>query len=644
MPEALIELQLDDDVRHDIKRILIQRLRDAISGASVRDVELGELDRQLEGRLLPRGPERWPGSCLLNDPMSREKHIELLALLTQAQRQDPKWQVIEIDPNDADNASLQEAWLTNKASEYQLNNWLYNICYNVLRDPCAILFVGWKQSVRMVRKRMYRDAEFPHLPAVEDHQREEDREYEETLVQHPAIDYQGCELRTPDLADFYPYPADSQGQWDLKAMQGIGERMFLTEDQLLDGVEDYGYDPDEVEDLIRRGPTHNLKGDRLRDYKNQYDGTDGYLQAREDGFYECFLWFGKCPRLQQIDEESRIPEQYLHDDLMCMICPDADIVFQMDLSPYPDRPYISFSMLGRPNRFLGIGAMQLLATLQEEATANLQATIDGMNLEMTPALIVPPEYAQKYNTNEIFPGGLIIEEVMNSIRPLQWGGKAAMGLELGAALDDRASSLTAAQGWGQVNAKRPLVAEMQQVGSAVDAKFGLFLYGIGMSMEALAARIVALHLHFEGEGLNDSFTYQGQKKEVTAQNMRGRYRYVPTATSTTVTIESRMRITQQKIALQQGYIAAMLQVPPAFQPLVWHGVRQAFLDLGERQPEAWIGKEPVPPDPAAAGQAVPPFLQALIAQGVPPQVIQTAMAATQGLNQPGAGSGGALQQ
>ncbi len=211
------------------------------------------MDDQLEGRIQPYGGDtRWRGACILNDPASREADLELLALLTQAQRKDPKWQVIANNPDDDENATLQEMWLTNKSAEYKLNEHLYNVDYNALRDPCGIMYVGWRQTVKNVRKRMYRDSEFPDLPLVEGHQREEDREYEEAIVQHPQVEHQGCEFRTPDLADVYLYPADAQ---DIKTAIGIGERMLLTEDQLLDGIEDYGYDEEAVEELIRMGPT-----------------------------------------------------------------------------------------------------------------------------------------------------------------------------------------------------------------------------------------------------------------------------------------------------------------------------------------------------------------------------------------------------
>jgi len=638
MPEALIQLELKPYATEQVKRILCQRMNDAIAGAQERDILLLQLDDQLEGRIQPYGDKRWRGACILNDPMSREAHLELLALLTQAQRKDPKWQVIAQNPGDDENATLQEAWLTNKAAEYRLNNILYNVAYNALRDPCGVLFVGWKQTVRPVRKRMFRDSEFPDMPLVEGHQREEDREYEEAVVEQQEVAHQGCEFRTPDLADIYLYPADCQ---DIKTAYGIGERMLLTEDQLLDGVVDYGYDEEAVEELIRLGPTHSMGGDLLRTVRNEYDGTSNNASVREDGFYECFLYFGRMPKLR--DDEDAIPEQYRADDLMCMLCPQQQIVFLMDISPYTDRPYISFSMLPRPNRLLGIGAMQLLATLQDEANANLQLTIDGMDLEMAPVLVAPAEWIQKYNAFSIYPGAILPEDDPNTLRTLEWGSKAEKGMELQGAIVGRGKGLVAAEGYGELQAKVRKDAEIQNVLAATDSKFDLFLQGFQSSMEELAARIVALHAQFEGEGLQESFNYQGKQMEVSAQNMRGLYRYVPTATSTTVTPEMRLKLTQAKIQAQMGYFAALaqvMQISPQFAPLIWHGVRQALLDMGERQPEEWIGPEPQMPQP----QELPANIAQLVASGVPPQVIQQILASQGGLNTAPAGSGGALLQ
>jgi hypothetical protein len=291
-------------------------------------------------------------------------------------------------------------------------------------------------------------------------------------------------------------------------------------------------------------------------------------------------------------------------------------------------------MLKRPGRLLGIGAMQLIATIQEEATANLQLTIDSMNLEISPAMVAPYDWIDKYNAFEIYPGAILPEDVPNSLRPLEWNRNANQGLELQAALVDRGMGLVAAEGYGVMQSKVRKAAEITNVMDAADVKFDLFLQVMQTPQAELAARIVALHLKFDKQ-MQDTFMANGKKVTVTPAVLRGEYRFVPTATSSTGTPESRLQITMAKIELLKEYIALITQSPPNFWANVWHGFRSALIDMDERNPVAWIGVEPqVPQAPAPPpGQGgVSPGIQALIAAGVPPQVIQQIIAggATQG--------------
>src|ERR1019366_4610370 len=170
-----------------------------------------------------------------------------------------------------------------------------------------------------------------------------------------------------------------------------------------------------------------------------------------------------------------IPDKLTQREIMCMVCFNRDIVFQMKETAYEMRPYIMYHMLKRPNRLLGIGAMQLIATIQEEATANLQLTIDSMNLLMSPVLIAPYEWVEKYNTFKAYPGAILPEDVPNTLRPLEWNRSGGPGLELQEQLVNRAMGLVSAEGYGEMQQKVRKAAEIQNVMNAADVKFDLFL-------------------------------------------------------------------------------------------------------------------------------------------------------------------------
>lgn len=618
--DPIVELSLKPDVRESVSRVLVRRAEDAVAGSAMRDRFLIDWDDQLKGRVPVLGKRRWPNASELNGTITRESHLELLSLLTQAQRKDPKWTVEAADEGQEDSARAQEAWLTNLCAEYKLNRHLYNLAYNALRDPAAVLYVGWKQIIRKRYGRKFRlsglsDEEQQAAPLLDEEEREPDQSYEEVPVLSEEVEHAGCDFRVADLADFYLYPPDAPS---IEAAIGCAERMLLTEEQLLDGVEDFGYDEAAVKALIAGGPTHDSgDGSDYRSRKNMAEGVDSAAIDQRDGFYECFLWFGRLPYARDEQGELSVPEEYEGQEILAVLCPGRQAVLKLDFSPYPERPYIPFSILPEPNRFLGSGVCELLSQLQEEETATIRYTIDGMNLQMSPVLLAPKTWIREFGKWSVFPGAMLPMDAPGEIAPLQWGQNATMGLELTQQIRGMAQSVIAAKGYGQLDAKQRKNGEMQNVLSATDSKFDLFLSNFQDSMAELGARIVSLEARHMGDQAQ-TIQAGGRTLEISAQMLRGKFRYIPTATSSTSTPEMRLQLAQAKQGVQMQYLSSLAQAPPTIAPLLWHGARQVLLDMGERQPETWIGPEPSPEQMLM--QQLPPQVQALIANGVPPQV------------------------
>jgi hypothetical protein len=177
----------------------------------------------------------------------------------------------------------------------------------------------------------------------------------------------------------------------------------------------------------------------------------------------------------------------------------------------------------------------------------------------------------------------------------------------------RGKGLVAAEGYGQLDPKQRKNGEMQNVMSAADSKFDLFLTNFMMGVEDLFKRIAALHMQYDPEWMQ----------------LRGEFKYIPTATSSTVTPQLRQQLAQAKLQAQQSYFAALMQMPPEIHPMLWHSYRTVLIDLGDRQPEAYLGPEPQTPQP------VPAQVQQLVAQGMPAQMALQMLAGQQGAPQQG---------
>jgi hypothetical protein len=294
-------------------------------------------------------------------------------------------------------------------------------------------------------------------------------------------------------------------------------------------------------------------------------------------------------------------------------------------------------MLFRPGRLNGIGACQLIAPLAEEATANLQLRIDSMNLKTSPVLVGPAEWMQKYSEFGIYPGAILPEDTPNDLRALKWDSDVDLSADIGNELSGRAMALLGAEGYGELSQKVRKNGEIQNVLSAADSKFDLFLFCLQEPMCEVAERIVQYHLLFD-TNLNETFVGSDKKTyEITREVLEGSYRYIATATSSTATPEARLAITQAKDGVVAQYIAGVKQAPE-YGPWIWHAARQTLADMGERQPEAWL-----PPEPPMR-QAIQMLTQAGVAAPPSPQFTQPLFSNAAAGTFPANAAAGALNQ
>jgi hypothetical protein len=645
--EDVDALDIDTWTRDKINQIIVSRVRDGIAGNSTRDNLLVELDLQLEGRLQGDGKPRWKGACSLNHPISRKVFLQTLAMVTQSQRRDPKVTVDAANPDKEENANLLEKWLANKSVKYKLNDYLYDVAYIAGRDPTAILYGGWNERIRMRYSARYHELDDDYEPKkgvlpVRSEDRLERTPYMKVAGEYePVVEEAGCEFRAIDCTDFYLIPSDAQS---IKHALGTAERMLLTEDQLIDGIKDFGYDEEAITRLIQQGPTHGFtsNGNDLREIRNQYDGTSNGIGIARDGFYECFLTYTRTPRHDGM-ELLDVPDELLQSDLQAMVCPSRETVFQLMRSPYTKRPYIDFSMLRVPGRFLGRGLMQLIYQEQEELTASLQFMIDSWNMEASPALFASPEWIEEYSAWKVYPGAVVPKPIGSTLEPIEWTRGALQGLELLEYVEGSAMGVASAEGYGSFQPKVRNEKETENVMGAADVKFDLILYNMMTPVAELMLWIVSLHAQFD-DALSDVLKMDGEQKTVTPETLRGEYIMTPTATSSSASPQARLAIDQAVIQAVQQYFAGMAQTPPQFLPMLWHAYRNLLQGMMIKQPESFLGPQPQPPPPTPQGAIqIPTLVQAMTQQGIQPQVIQAILQQGQGIN-PAAGASGALAQ
>ena len=642
-------LDVDRDIYGEIGLQVCANINAAVSGSSQRNAQCLTYDEQMYMRQVQLKIKRWRNSCDLNSSMMLSLGITLHAQIMQAIKRDPKWMVDAHDPDDDDSARTNEDFLNNKAQQYRLNRVLEDVAWNAIRDDVSVLYAGWKQHLGYVEKTKYRlRGEKDWLP-VEAEDREEGKTYDPVRTLDPGVEREGCDVRPVELMDFYMYPANAEHvqEWETRGAVGVGERIYFSRQQLLDGIGDYDYDENAVYDLIQSGATDfsGIGGDDLRQRDDDFNGVSSGTTRPQDGFWECFIWFQRLP------SDLDIPQEYLRRDAMIVCCPVRNIVLKIALSPYNQRPYIPFYIKRKPGNFLGTGLCQMLSQLHEEDTTSIRQDIDAMDLYVcAPHVCSPTDYAMIERQQAQGPGTYLIEEVPGTIRQLTQQPPSQFGVRSGYT-NARAQGLISAEGYGDMQQKVRKAAEVQAVVGAADAKFELYLSTFQEGMCDLAPWILVLEATFGG----DKQTFRdarGRPAKITSQQMEGRYTFTATATSTTANPQARLQLAQARAAEQTRYMGLMNTAPPAMWPDLWQASRAILLDYNTRRPEDYIGPEPQQPPPMAPNMQT--FIQILQSQGADPKVIaasvqafqqQQALAvnmqsAAQGVLNPGAPPGG----
>lgn len=589
--EPFFTLRLDPETRAAVSESLLRACALARDDASERDDELLDFDDQSNARPLAGDMNRQKGLSTLVDPITQELLTTNTAQMAQATRSD-KWVMVKsADPQREAAARVQEYWLSAKSAQYGLAGHFMDLAYNAGRDPAAILFTGWKQKIEEKPKRMFRryddglDYELPPSESSAD--------YEVVRRLETSVTDEGFDFRVVDLADFYLYPASSP---TIDRAQLVFERQLLTEDELLAGIDAYGWDRREVFALIKNGPV-TAEGDTYRQNRDDWDGTLNSAPL----YYECFLAFGKMPLLRDSEGDLLVPEETIGRELMAMLCPNAGSVFYLNYSPLPFRPYLSFNLLRIPNRFLGHSICSLTWQLQAEMTANLRFALDSMNYQVSPVLKVSERWMQRYTQFRVYPGAqLPWAESKDEIEPLLFPPTNQYAFQAQQYLEGRAKSLVSAQGYGDLSPKVRKAAEIQNVMAAVQTKFALFVQTFQQSFPELARRMIVLWSWFKF-GESDTFAAGPEVMQITGEDLEGQFIYLPTGSSQAATPEQRAAIAEKRLALVRSSPLYQMKLAAGDMGIEYRLLTDTLSAYDTPNPEALIGPPPPPPQPMGLG-------------------------------------------
>lgn len=603
-------LELDPDVKMQLERTLCNRVLSAVSAASERNSMLRIWRDQLEGFGVTAQNQLWANACNLCDPISMESFLTIMAQLSSSIQHDPAVEAFRAE--DEEGARLLEAWLAMARVMYGVDGRLYDLCYNGAVDPAVVGYVGWCQTTRTKREVGYKEKGQSRV--VLDDATEDGADYETVPLAEEVVE-ERYDIRAVNFSDFYLWPPTVDG---VQSATAVAERMYLTSEQLWDGIADYGYDRDAVDELTAMGPPG--PEDESRQAEAEIDGLQ-IESDRDGGIYEVFTMYTRLPR-HLPGKRDAMPEYLLQDDFLVVCCPSRNIVLKIAFSPFSERPYFLGGIMPKPGKTQGHGLMGLLEGLQAEANANLQLGIDSSNLVVAPMVTCREDEQEDIVKQKMGPGAVIkVKDPAKSIYPWPINTNPVRDtLMWQTDIRNRARSVVSAEGQGQLQTKVRKNAEVQAVETSASAKFGMYLSNFQRTVIAeVFRRMVALKQQFgdvgEGRDGEDFLDKQGAARKLTATALRGRYNIVATGTSLTHSPEARMEIAEKKQQIQLAYFQlkqAGMQPPDL--AFAWHGAREVLYDLGEHKPDAWLGPEPQVPPPQPM---MPPGMPGAPPQGMP---------------------------
>lgn len=636
----LIEQDVDipKKYREKLDQMLVTDLHLAVDSVEERNDLFFRWDAQLRGDPFWAGIKpRWRGGCDLEDPITREHHLMLVANMMQVLRSDEWWNVNAIVPEDESDAGIMEAWINDLVPEYNLSGSVgYDLCYNAARHSYGVLYCGWRQAYQTNYRTVYVDKVSGET--VEPEGRIPGNKYKLSSEVTEELEHEGLEFRVPHASDFGMFPADVQS---VKLAHFTWERMEYTASSLLDGVSDEAYDEEAVKKLIKYQGTAGSR----ETYFDDRNEADGLGNAGSDKLYELYVVIGRPPELYDDNGDSVLKEDQRRRDYMWLVSLDTGIVVKMSPMPYRKRPYALFPFLPEPGRVIGDGVCSLLGPLQREATLATRFSVDVRDVAMSPVMLVPRDDYDDLNRYGNYPGARLPYDpkhgVGGGIVPLTFNTAG-----FGAALENnqefrvRAAQLLSAQARGSTNeggnAKTAHQVSMEAAGA--DEKFDLILTCFSIGKTQLAEIIIS---HFQQFGGRDWDPQMAGTKvvQLSPEMLEKKFRVTSNGTSESANPQLQLQKAMELYQMVLGNPIIQQKAAQGDMTAIWTVSTQVARILYRGDPKNIFGPEPQPPPSAEQIlQTIAAAIQQFAQMGDPGagQLLQMLQQLSQ--SQPGAGA------
>ena len=592
------ELKIGGEVGKRLVAALCLRAREVVAACQDEYSNLRQLRDQLEACSNPISNEPWPGAAIIESSLSREFHTTLLATVCGAVQQTPYVSLKAVKDGEQDAADKFGIYLNTKAEEYGYGKCIYDKAYIALESRFAPTCIELYQPIKRYFELQAKTDQGVVDPSLVGE--DEVSTPQITLVEEP----QPVEIRfrVPNPWDYYQYPVtayEPQYECNGGALMVL-ERVEFSEEDLLLGVADKGYDPEAVKTMLEGGPTPH-EGEVAAGRENEY-GRDGIslsntFSERSGGTWECYEMIGRAPLLLDEQGNPELPDALIHADGRWIVCPAYDVCVFSAYSSTPEglRPYTVAHAYEKPGMLLGEGIVSLLTQQHDEDTATQRFYINNMNLEACPAMTVPESYLTKYAKWKMAPGRFLPRLPGDDVgpKPLVWDiGSQSLIMPMLDRLYAASARIAASEGVNAGLTGQPLKAEQVKFSDAQQQlKFDMVLAnlqrGIVKDFEIMA-KLLIQHMDDEETIVAGGQTVTLQKSEVEGKS----FKFIPQANAQNASPMQR----QQKMVNITGIVMQWFQLkgtlPPEDLNAAWKLSFRTLLVSGESNPEQYLGPEP----------------------------------------------------
>ena len=608
---ADVEFRLPPSLVDLLTKTICERVRQSVGACVTRDEILRQYGLQFDGLSQPNSNGPWVGACQIEHPLTQESVLRVASYLMASTKADPQCLIDAVNFDEQDIAQDYEMAFNTRLKQWGVQSMLYDNAIQACTYPFAISSVRWEQDVAQVRQMVPEDPETGE-PLSEDRAEFVELQTGQTLGKVPAVKEEvvsdGPVVKSVYPRDFYLDPPEAQS---IESARFCIERILMSPEDLYAGINEFGFDKEQVMELIRSGPTGNFSQTQTEE-QNNLDG----LTPMTPGYYELYICEGNFPLL--IDDKGNvIREDLLKQKFIFVVCEYHDKLLRYGPKDLPECTYNVTHVLRTPNRLMGKCVTQLVQPIQEQLTAMLRLQVNIAEFASNPVISMHASDGNLNDNTEIYPGAIVY---FNNTPPqaIHWDTTGVPVLiNTQEQLVQYCQSMIGA-GTGVSELAPPgdrTATEISTVNESAAQMRDLMTDTFRNSLGPIYKKIFTLWMSQLDETGEQVMTDSGPI-QVKPIDVEGRFIFSANGNSSMASPQARMMATQQKMQAQQQYIQVynsclVGQVSPTVLPWCWHSAKQVIAQTGERNPERWIGSEPKGGDPEQILQQVMQNLQML---------------------------------